>query len=87
MKRQKSVTIEKKFKHEYSNDKNYHKVRDHLHDTGFSQGMELWLLYLIIKEQAKVFEEFNCLRENTRTCKTFSLPITKEVKRSYRNRE
>ena len=38
MRRQKSVTFEKKQKktvvHKYTNDKSYHKVRDHCHYTG-----------------------------------------------------
>ena len=42
----------------------------------------------IIKELAKEFEgEFNCLKENTETYKTFSVPITKEVKGISKNGE
>ena len=38
--------------------------------------------HFIIKQPAKEFEwEFNCLRENTEKYKTFSVPITKEIKR------
>ena len=37
--------------------------------------------HFIIKELVKEFEgEFNCPGENTKKCKTFSVPITKEVK-------
>ena len=38
-----------------------------------------------IKGLAKEFErEFNCLGENTEKCKTFSVPITKQVKSLYK---
>ena len=56
MKRQKSATIEKKFKHEYSNDKNYHKVRDHFHDTGKYRGAA-HSNYSILKEIPVVFHK------------------------------
>ena len=37
--------------------------------------------HFIIKELVKQFkEQFNCLRKNTKKYKTFSIPITKEVK-------
>ena len=42
--------------------------------------------HFIIKELVKEFEgEFNCLGENTKKCKTFSVPITKEVKSIDKN--
>ena len=42
----------------------------------------------IIKELAKEFEgEFSCLGENTEKCKTFSEPVTKELKRIDKNEE
>ena len=42
--------------------------------------------HFIIKELTKGSEvEFNCLEENTGKCKTFSFPITKEVKRIDKN--
>ena len=37
--------------------------------------------HFIIKELGKEFEEFHCLVENTDKFKTFSVPITKEIKR------
>ena len=44
--------------------------------------------HFIIKELAKEFDgEFNCLRENTEKYKSFSVPITKEVKRIVKNGE
>ena len=42
--------------------------------------------YFIIKELRKKTEgEFNCLGENTETSKTFSVPITKYVRRIDKN--
>ena len=42
--------------------------------------------HFIIKEIAKTFEkEFNCLGENTKKYKTFSVPITNEAKRIDQN--
>ena len=42
--------------------------------------------HFIIKELVKKFEgEFNCPGENTKKCKTFSVPITKEVKSIDKN--
>ena len=42
--------------------------------------------HFIIKELVKEFEgEFNCPGENTKKCKTFSVPITKEVKSIDKN--
>ena len=42
--------------------------------------------HFIIKELVKESEgEFNCLGENTKKCKTFSVPITKEVKSIDKN--
>lgn len=42
--------------------------------------------YFIIKELRKKIEgEFNCLGENTETSKTFSVPITKYVRRIDKN--
>ena len=42
--------------------------------------------HFIIKELVKEFEgEFNCLGENIKKCKTFSVPITKEVKSIDKN--
>ena len=44
--------------------------------------------HFIIKQLAKEFQiEFNCLGENTEKYKTFSVPITKEVKRIDKNGE
>ena len=44
--------------------------------------------HFIIKELAKEFEEeFNCLGENTKKYKPFSVPITKEIKRIDKNGE
>ena len=41
----------------------------------------------IIKEIVKEFKrKFNCLGENTENYKTFSVQITKEVKRIHKNR-
>ena len=42
--------------------------------------------HLIIKEEANEFEkELNCVGENSVKYKTFSIPITKEVKRIAKN--
>ena len=42
--------------------------------------------HFIIKELVKEFEgEFNCPGENTKKCKTFSVPIAKEVKSIDKN--
>ena len=44
--------------------------------------------HFIIKELAKQFKgEINCLGENTEKYKTFSVPITKQVKRIDKNGE
>ena len=44
--------------------------------------------HFIIKELAKEFEgKFTCLGENTEKCKTFVVPIKKEVKRIGKNGE
>ena len=44
--------------------------------------------HFIIKELDKEFErEFNFLKENTEKYKTFSVPITKEIKRIDKNGE
>ena len=38
--------------------------------------------HFVMKELAKEFKgEFNCLADKTKKYKTFSIPITKEVKR------
>ena len=55
----------------YTNDKNYHKVRDHCHYTGIT-------ISLSLKKLAKEFKvEFSCLGENVKKCKAFSVLITK----------
>ena len=37
--------------------------------------------FFIIKQQTEKFEgQFTCLGENTKKCKTFSVPIGKEVR-------
>ena len=44
--------------------------------------------HFIIKNLAKGFDgKLNCLRENTEKCKTFSVPVKKEVKRIGKNGE
>ena len=41
-----------------------------------------------MKELGKEIQgEFHCLRKNTGKCKTFSVPIAKEVERIYENGE
>ena len=40
--------------------------------------------HFIIEKLAKVFEgQFECLRENAKKCKTFSIPTEKEVRKVY----
>ena len=44
--------------------------------------------HFIIKELAKALDgEFNCFGENTEKCKTFSVPVTREVKKIGENEE
>ena len=50
--------------------------------------MNRTMIIIIIKELAKEFDgEFKCLEENTEKYRIFSVPITKEVKRTGKNRE
>ena len=43
--------------------------------------------HFIVKEIVNEFKlKFNCLGDNTEKCKTFLVPITKEVKRIHKNR-
>ena len=100
----------RKFEDKYTNDKKYHRVRDHCYCTGKYRGAthsicnlkysipkeilvvfrngSNYVYHFIIKELKKEFEgEFNCLGENTEKYKTFSVPITKEVKRMNKNAE
>ena len=74
----------------FSEDENYHRVRDHCHYPGkyWCRAQSIYNMrynssncdcYFIIKELAKEFKgQFQCLRENTEKYINFSVPIQQQ---------
>ena len=73
--------------HKYTNDKNYHKFKDHSHNSCKYRGpgINICNLKCNISKEFEFERAFNCLGEKSEKYKIFSNSTTKEVKRIDKN--